>query len=279
MPAADAVELTIDAAWYVAERTGAGSFPWVLAMTPPYRDARERAALLARQDAELADLGVLVGGQVNPVVQQWISVVCRPQRWLDLRYVSTAMAVGDMLRGFVARRDGQTVVALRNAHLVTFSAVDVVAAYALTPMITVGLPGQTPASFDEFALPVVAGARADTRLRDGAVLTDVMDQLGIPDSARPVVRAVFEGPRHYVEIVAGHHVHARPVTTEVGIAVVDTAVGRVLVSPTRAYDGQWVSMFMPGSDSAITRALANLTACLPDGQWFSSCHPAQGCTT
>ena len=38
----NAVELTVDHAWFIAETIGAGSFPWVLAITTPYRDAAQR---------------------------------------------------------------------------------------------------------------------------------------------------------------------------------------------------------------------------------------------
>ena len=37
-----AVELTAEQAWFLADRLGAGSFPWVLAITQPYADAAER---------------------------------------------------------------------------------------------------------------------------------------------------------------------------------------------------------------------------------------------
>ena len=44
----NAVELTVDQAWYIAETAGAGTFPWVLAITTPYSDAGERGAFLDR---------------------------------------------------------------------------------------------------------------------------------------------------------------------------------------------------------------------------------------
>ena len=40
----NAVELTVDQAWFIAETFGAGSFPWVLAITTPYSDAAQRDA-------------------------------------------------------------------------------------------------------------------------------------------------------------------------------------------------------------------------------------------
>lgn len=276
MPAADAVELSIDSAWYLADVTNAGTFPWVLAVTPPYRDGREWDAFAADQRAALTSLGIVAEGEINPTVRQWITTTCRPQRWLELRYLSSA---GDMLRGIVARRAGQNVVALRHGKLITLSAVDILTPGALAAVVTAGLSGRVPASFDEFTVPVAVGARADQRLRAGAALIDVLDHLGIPESAWPVARAAVEGPRHYVEVVAGQHTGATPATTDVGIAVIDTALGRVLVSPTRAFDRQWVSVFAPGSDAAIACSVERLTHALPDGGWFATDETASSSIT
>lgn len=279
-PAPNAVELTVDHAWFIAETIGAGSFPWVLAITCPYRDAAERNAFLDRQRAELSEMGLVSdAGLINPAVAEWIKVVCFPQRWLDLRYVGPAKDTGEgggseLLRGIVAQRDGAggrsiTVVALRSAQLITFTAMDIDDPRALVPVLTVGLAQGAPASFDEFSMPTRVGARADERLRAGAPLSEVLDYLGIPQSARPVVESVFNGPRSYVEIVAGCHRDGRHSTTEVGMSIVDAREGRVLVSPSRAFDGEWVSTFSPGTPFAIAVAIEHLTALLPDDGWFA----------
>jgi len=267
----NAVELTVDQAWCVAETVGAGTYPWVLAITTPYTDAAERGAFLAAQTAELARLGMVsADGVINRAVADWIRVVCFPDRWLDLRYVGSAAVPGsaDLLRGIIARRGGKTVVALRNAQLVTFTAMDIHDARALVPILGVGLAQRPPARFDEFSLPAQVGARADERLRNGAPLTEVLDYLGIPQSARAVVESVFTGPRSYVEIVAGCHHDGRHTSTEVGMSIVDTAAGRVLVSPSRAFDGEWISTFSPGTPFAVAVAVEQLTSQLPEGHWF-----------
>ncbi|MEB4208382.1 ESX secretion-associated protein EspG [Mycobacterium sp. 94-17] len=276
--APNAVELTVEHAWFIAETIGAGSFPWVLAITSPYRDAAERNAFLDRQKAELTELGLVSGdGLVNPVVSDWIKAVCFPQRWLELRYVGPAKEAGgaDMLRGIVAQRTGMagrpstTVVALRSAQLITFTAMDIDDPRALVPVLTVGLAQRPPAKFDEFSMPMRVGARADERLRSGAPLAEVLDYLGIPKSARVVVESVFNGPRSYVELVAGCHRDGRHSTSEVGLSIVDASEGRVLVSPSRAFDGEWVSTFAPGTPFAIAVAIEQLTALLPDAGWFA----------
>jgi EspG family len=267
----NAVELTVEQAWFIAETIGAGTFPWVLAITTPYTDAAERGAFMDRQNAELTRMGMIsADGAINSAVADWIRVVCFPERWLDLRYVGSAAAAGndDLLRGIVARRSGKTVVALRNAQLATFTAMDIDDARALVPVLGVGLAQRPPARFDAFSLPAQVGARADERLRKGESLTEVLDYLGIPKSARSVVESVFTGPRSYVEIVAGCHNDGLHTSTEVGMSIVDTTVGRVLVSPSRAFDGEWISTFSPGTAFAIAVAVEQLTAELPDGHWF-----------
>jgi hypothetical protein len=276
----NAVELTVDQAWYVAETIGAGSFPWVLAITTPYRDAAHRTAFLERQRAGLVEMGLVSeGGVVNTAVAGWIKAVCFPDRWLDLRYVGSAAATGTgkLLRGVVAQRPGvtgrtsktaNTIVALRSAQLITFTAMEIDDPRALVPVLGVGLAQRPPAQFAEFSMPMRVGARADERLRSGAPLSEVLDYLGVPKSARLVVESVFNGPRSYVEIVAGCRRDGRHATTEVGMSVVDTTAGRVLVSPSRAFDGEWVSTFRPGTPFAVAVAIEQLTAFLPDGLWF-----------
>ncbi len=267
----NAVELTVEQAWCIGETVGAGTFPWVLAITTPYTDAAERGAFLATQTAELARMGLVsVDGAINAAVADWVRVVCFPERWLDLRYVGSVAAAGgdDLLRGIIARRGGKTVVALRNAQLVTFTTMDIHDARALVPILGVGLAQRSPARFEEFSLPAQVGARADERLRNGAPLTEVLDYLGIPRSARVVVESVFSGPRSYVEIVAGAHHDGHHTTTDVGMSIVDTVEGRVLVSPSRAFDGEWISTFSPGTAFAVAVAVEQLTGQLPDGHWF-----------
>lgn len=268
--AVNAVELTAEQAWYVADAVSAGSFPWVLAITPPYSDTAARAGVEARLAAELTELGVIDHhGEVNPAVRQWVLSTCRPRRWLELRFVS---GPGRMLRGLVGHTDGRTVVALRSGGLVTFTELDVDHPQALVPVLTAGLSRRAPAVFDEFAIPARIGARADERLRGGASVAEVVDFLGIPLSAHDVVAAAYAPGRSYVEIVAGDHRDGHRISTDVGVSVVDTTEGRVLVSPTKAFDGEWVSTFTPGTPLAIAAAVERLTGTLPDGHWFPHTH-------
>ena len=263
---ANAVELTVDAAWLLAESCGAGTFPWVLAITQPYADHSERAAFVAAKTDELIRLGAMsADGSVDPAVAHWIAVTCRPAQWLEMRFVRGR---SEVMRGVVSRAGGSTVVALRNGDLVTFTSMDIDHPHALVPVLAAGLACQPPARFAEFSLPARAGAHADEQLRNGARLRDTLDYLGIPASARPVVEAAFDWKRTYVEIVAGQHRDGHRIATDVGVSIVDTTEGRILVCPSKAFDGEWVSTFAPGTPMAIAAAAERLTATLPDGSWF-----------
>ena len=266
---ANAVELTAEQAWFVADALSTGSFPWVLAITPPFSDHAQRAAVAARLSAELAELGVMTDdGVIDPGVRQWVAATCWARRWLELRFVRGS---GNTLRGHVARRDpddGEHIVALRSGGLITFTALEIDHPQTLVPVLTAGLSGRPPATFEEFTIPARTGARADEQLRDGAELDDVMEFLGIPDTARAVVAAAYSTDRSYVEIVAGDHRDGHRVSTDVGVSVVDTREGRVLVTPSKAFDGEWLSTFTPGTPLAIAAAMERLTSTLPDGQWY-----------
>ena len=69
---------------------------------------------------------------------------------------------------------------------------------------------------------------------------------------------MFTGRRSYVEIVAGEYRDGHRVSTEVGISVLDCPAGRILASPEKAYDGEWVSTFTPGADTAIAAAIPSI---------------------
>src|SRR6476619_4901789 len=105
-------------------------------------------------------------GLIDSGVRQWVTATCLPRRWLELRFVSGSQ---NMLRGQVARRVEHTddhTVALRSGGLVTLTALDIGDPQALVPVLTAGLSGRSPASFEEFAIPARTGARADEQLRD-----------------------------------------------------------------------------------------------------------------
>ena len=261
------MELTADAAWLIAESIGAGSFPWVLAITPAVADEREAPEILSRLRTELTRARVMSeAGAVHPAVDRWTRTVCAPERWLELRYVRAAGT--ELLRGLVARRGDHTVAALRSGELVTMTQLDISDPLQLASVVAAALTGRAPARFAAFTLPTRVGARADEKIRAGADLDGILGHLGISASAVPVVRSVFSGPRSYVEVRAGCARDGVHSLSEVGVGIIDAEAGRIVVNPERAADGEWLSTFSPGTPFAIALALDRLTDMLPDGRWF-----------
>jgi len=59
-----AVELTAEQAWFLADRLGAGGFPWVLAITQPYSDPAAKDGFDADQVTVRTRNGTLLHGRV-----------------------------------------------------------------------------------------------------------------------------------------------------------------------------------------------------------------------
>ena len=90
----NAVELTVDHAWFIAETIGAGSFPWVLAITTPYSDAAHREAFMESQKAELIRIGVLSADGVVTVSVAQLSYLLSGIDWRMPREVWRPQVAG-----------------------------------------------------------------------------------------------------------------------------------------------------------------------------------------
>ncbi len=264
-----AVEVTADQAFYLADRLRAGSYPWRLAITSPYIDPAEMEAFNARCAEQLADSGVLDGqGRVHPAVADMVRAVCRAHQWLEWLTVIDADRI---LRGVLARTSSSgpsAVVALRYAHLVTFTAMQIDHSEGVVPIVTAGLEDQRPASFTEFAIPMDLGVRVDKRIAAGAEVSAVLADLDIPERAAEVMELALDGQRSFVEITAHDVVEGAPHSTDVSVSVINSAAGRILVSPGDEPRHGGDSTFGPGDSFAIAVALRDLTARLPSRSWF-----------
>ena len=275
----NAVELTVDAAWYIADVVGAGSFPWALAITPPYRDVSERAAFTARQIEDLTQLGVIVAGtgRIDPEVTDWIKAVCYPDRWLELRYVGVGSGVGGpaMLRGFVARRGERTVVALRSARSGHLHLDGHRRSSELVPVLAAGLSSRAPARFAEFAMPAKVGARADEQLRGGADLAGVLE-LPEHSGVRPPGGGV--GVHRSTHLRGGRRRPAsrgHPCDHRGRFRRSSTHRRQGARQPVEGVRRRMGVDLRARNPFAIALAVDSLTATLPDGQWFPAARLAR----
>jgi hypothetical protein len=267
----NAVELTTDEAWFLADVLGAGLYPWVLAVTCPYAAEAQRAEFDAAQRPAAVAKGYVGGGQtVDHRVAGWIKTVCYPRQGLDLRLFGQQ----DTLRGHIARSgSGEIVAAFRHAQMMTFTELDVFDFPGLVPTVVAGLDAlapQEPARFRSFTIPAEAGRRADEQVAKGADPQTVIEGIGAPARVTSLLAHALTQPRSFVEVIAHDNIDGRHTKTAVGVGVYNTAAGRIVITPSYEPDQPTRSTFSPGDPFAIAVALRDLTASLPSGAWFDT---------
>jgi len=264
----EAVEVTAEQAWFLADYLRAGTYPWKLAITAPYVDLSERDSFNQRCTDDLTAAQILDDqGCVRSTVAECIRVVCRARQWLEWL---TMVDEDQVLRGVLARTSPpDAVAALRYAQMVTFTPLQVAYTESVVPIITAGLADQPPANFDEFALPMDTGKAIDERIACGADVVETLTELGIPERDAQIMEIARTGEHTNVEITAHEATNGARHRTDVSINIINTEVGRILVSPPAGEPrAGGESVFAPADPFAVAMAVRDLTARLPSGTWF-----------
>jgi hypothetical protein len=264
----EAVEVTAEQAWFLADYLRAGTYPWKLAITAPYVDLSQRDSFNQRCTDDLTAAEILDDqGRVRPAVAECIRVVCRAGQSLEWL---TMVDEEQVLRGVLARAvPPDVVVALRYAQMVTLTPMHVTYTESIVPIITAGLPDQPPARFDEFVLPMDTGKAIDERVSRGADIVEALTELGIPERDAQIMEIARTGEHTNVEITAHELTDGARHQTDVCINVINTEVGRILVSPPAGEPrAGGESVFAPADPFAVAMAVRDLTARLPSGTWF-----------
>ncbi|MET9286807.1 ESX secretion-associated protein EspG [Nocardia beijingensis] len=266
-----AIDLNVDAALLLKELVGIDSYPPVLALLPNvYRlEDRERVhAVVARQ---LTEAGIIDGERVHPAVEHWLRCLDRPDMELAARIMDTGLdgQPRAMLRFSLVRGGDTHVLALRcdddvviqtmfqdgqnlnNLTAALAAALGPAEALRFTPMTTtVEQLGEVPSDPDE---------RRQALLELGAQ----------PHTAAVLSRALTEVARR-AEILVIEHRDGSQAQPEVSVSVLDTTSGRLIVTPSRAMDGEIWSTFAPGDDAALRSGIGALIDLLPGRSWFDT---------
>lgn len=271
----DAVEITAEQAWFLAEHLQAGAFPWKLAITAPYYDPADADQFNSRMRDELSTPApgsrtaiMDEHARVHPAVAAAVRAVCRAEQWLEWLTILDSERIG---RGVLARGANRhdAVVALRYAQMITLTPMQVDYTEALVPILTAGLPDSQPANFNEFTLSMDAGVALDKKAAKGADVVALLTEMDVPESDAQIMDMVLQGDRQYVEITAHEGINGSRHQTDVSVNIYTTAVGSILVSPPAGEPrAGGESVFAPADPFAIAVALRDLTARLPSGVWF-----------
>ncbi len=264
-----AVEITAEQAWFLADLLRAGTYPWKLAITTPYADPGDHAVVAQRCTDELTAQGIVdAHGNVLPLVADAIRTVCQSRQRLEWL---TVVDQDQILRGVLARTDtsGSAVVVLRYAQMVTFTPLQLDSGLALVPVVTVGLDDQQPAQFSEFSLSMDVGVALDKRIAAGADIVAELVDLGVPEGDAQVMEIARNGDHPFVEITAQETSNGASHTTDVCVTIINTEIGRILVSVAADEPREGgESVFSPAEPLAVAMALRELTDRLPARNWF-----------
>lgn len=264
-----AFEVTTAQAFYLAERLSAGTFPWVLAITTPYAYPHEKEPFDQQCAQDLHALEVIdPHGNIHPAAQHAIRTTCHSSRRYEWR---TIIDKDQILRGVLAHNGDPShcIAALRYAQMITFTPLEITHSEALVPILTTGLDDQLPAQFPEFTLPMDIGADLDLRIANHADILDSLIELGVPEASANAMTIARSGQHPMTEITAHDAINGARHATDVGVTIINSQIGRILVAPPRGEPREGgSSTFTPGEPFAIAMALRDLTDRLPSGNWF-----------
>ncbi|MBF6224119.1 ESX secretion-associated protein EspG [Nocardia abscessus] len=266
-----AIDLNVDAALLLKEMVGIDSYPPVLALLPNIYRLEDRDRVHAVVTEELTEAGIIDGDSVHPVVEHWLRCLYRPDVELAARILATG-ADGEpqgMLRFSLVRSGDTHVLALRCDDEVVIQTmfqdrqnldnVTAALAAALGPAEVLRFTPMTTTVEQLREVPSEPDERRQALLELGAQ----------PHTAAVLTRAFAEVVRRAEILVIEHQdgVSAQP---EVSVSVLDTLSGRLIVTPSRAMDGELWSTFAPGDDAALRSGIGALIDLLPGRSWFDT---------
>ncbi|WP_280253535.1 ESX secretion-associated protein EspG [Nocardia abscessus] len=266
-----AIDLNVDAALLLKEMVGIDSYPPVLALLPNIYRLEDRDRVHAVVTEELTEAGIIDGDSVHPVVEHWLRCLYRP----DVELVARILATGvdgepqGMLRFSLVRSGDTHVLALRCDDEVVIQTmfqdrqnldnVTAALAAALGPAEVLRFTPMTTTVEQLREVPSEPDERRQALLELGAQ----------PHTAAVLTRAFAEVARR-AEILVIEHQDGVSAQTEVSVSVLDTLSGRLIVTPSRAMDGELWSTFAPGDDAALRSGIGALIDLLPGRSWFDT---------
>ncbi|MFQ6395120.1 ESX secretion-associated protein EspG [Nocardia sp. KC 131] len=266
-----AIDLNVDAALLLQSMVGIDSYPPVLALLPNIYRIEDRNRVRAVVAKELTEVGIIEGDRVHPTVEHWLQCLYRPDMELVARILDTGLDGGSkgMLRLSLVRSGDTHVLAVRCDDAVVIQSVfqerkdlESVAAglvAALGSKEVLRFQPLTATSEDFGEVP------SDQDERRRALL-----DLGANPQTASLLSRVLEEVQRRAEILVIEHRDGGSAQTEVGVSVIDTLSGRLIVTPSKAMDGQAWSTYAPGDDTAVRAGIAALIELLPGRSWFDT---------
>ncbi|MBL1079779.1 ESX secretion-associated protein EspG [Nocardia sp. 2] len=265
------IDIGVDAALALQSLTGIDHYPAVLALVPNIAHPDDQRRVHEVVVHELTQAGVVGTDGVHPEVEKWLRKLHRP----DIELIAHIADLNDnaeltaMLRLSLVRAGNDHVLAVRcddrvviqpifhtGRHLATITAAVLA---ALGPCPPLGFETMS-ATFEQFA--AVPG---EPEQRRRALLG-----LGATAHTAAVLTKAMDAIRRRGEIVVIEHHDGETARPEFSLAVLDTPLGRIVVTPSLAMDGGRWSTYTRGDDAAVATGIAALIELLPRRSWFDT---------
>ncbi|WP_069159728.1 ESX secretion-associated protein EspG [Nocardia altamirensis] len=266
-----AIDLNVDAALLLKDIVGIDSYPPVLALLPNIFRFEDRDRVRAAVTAELVEIGVITDGRVHREVERWLWCLYRPDIELSARVIATGRGgeAQTMLRLSLVRGGDQHVLAVRHDDEIVIQSVfhEHGGSDPVPAALATALGPCPPLRFT----PMTATLAQFTEVpADPDERRSALAELGArPQTAAALTRALDEIHRR-AEVVLVEHQDGGSVEPEVCLSVLDTAFGRIVVTPSVAMDGEVRSTYAPGDDAALASGIAALIDLLPSRSWFGA---------
>lgn len=266
------LDLNVDAALALQRMTGIDSYPAVLAIMPNIYDIDDAERVHQVVVGQLVTAGVVEGGRVHPTVENWLRNLYRPDSELAVRILDNGSAghAATMLRMSLVRAGESHVLAVRcDDHIVIQQVFAVGRGLGvLAAAVKAALGAYPPLRIEPFTAGV---AMLDEVPADPDECRRALVELGArPQTASALTRALGEVVRRAELVMIEHRDGADPMDSKVSAAVLDTASGRLVVTPSAALDGQLWSTFRSGDDAALEASINALVEMLPGRSWFDT---------
>ncbi|RMI29512.1 ESX secretion-associated protein EspG [Nocardia stercoris] len=274
-----AIDLSVDGARLLRRLTGIESYPAILEIYPDVYSDADQEWVDEILTENLTEAGILVDGQVEPVVAQWLSVLDRPD--VELAAViwdpAAEYEVAATLRLSLVRADELHVLAVRFGDELVIQQVFAEDNQLQTvgAALLAALGPCPPLHFD--AMRATRTALLELPVDDPDEKRRALLELGAaPRTAGVLSRVGSDVVRRAEAVVTRHEdgVVAQPDLELAGdpppaLQVLDTPEGRIVVYPHVAADSEvWVT-YVPGDDAAVHAGIRALAGLIPGG-WFGT---------
>lgn len=252
---------------FLMRAVGIDKMPAVLAVVPQIYEEQDQDRVNAYIEQTLHARGFAdEDGVIDPNLADWFTTLGHPDIEINMRVIE-----GDaMLRLVIARRGNRNVIATRFDSEVVIQPLSSQSRdfdKLIGNSIIAALGPCTEARFESFTAPHEEIDEIATSTKPGDVEHELRN-MGASWGAARIINEASRRPKRFAEIVAIEHYLGGSKETPFSVGVLDPDAGRIVASVRIRADDVHMTTFAPGDERNIRRALAELVAALPSGDWF-----------